>query len=157
MAQSLICPPNTPQHIRSLCNSLNHVRSGLLYVKNMVEEDVSWDKVRDTVAHEISSAVLHLGNILDSCVIIGGTLHDDPVSKKLLSDFGKIRDFWSRYPPFRPDKVQQDIAIEFQDGSNSGPIIHDIIILVFNMTCEIANGLLDLHAIEQRYRVLYII
>ena len=149
MAQSLICPPSTPQHIRSLCNSLDYVRSGLLYVKNMVEEDVSWDKVRDTVAHEVSSVVLHLGNILDSCVSIGGILHDDPVSKKLRSDFGTIRDFWSRYPPFRPDKV------EFQDGKKS--VVHDIIIPVFNMTCEIANGLLDLHAIEQRYRVLHII
>ena len=145
MAQSLICLPNTPQHIRSLCNSLEYVRSGLLYVKNMVEEDVSWDKVRDTVAHEISSVVLHLGNILDSCVSIGGILHDDPVSKKLRSDFGTICDFWSRYPPFRPDKVHNSL------------VVHDIIIPVFNMTCEIANGLLDLHAIEQRYRVLHII
>jgi hypothetical protein len=119
----------------------------------MLEEDVSWDKVRDTVAHEISSVVLHLGNIHDSCVIIGAPLHDDPVSKKLRSDFGTIRDFWSRYPPFRTDKVGQDITVEFQDGL----IVHDIIIPMFNMTCEMANGLLDLHAIEQKYRVLHII
>lgn len=146
--------PSTQQHILSLCNCLNHVRSGLLYVKNMLEEDVPWDKVRDTVAHEISSVVLHLGNILDSCVIIGAALHDDPVSKKLRSDFGSIRDFWSRYPPFRPDKIRHDITVEFhQDGL----IVHDIIIPMFNMTCETANGLLDLHSIDQRYRVLHII
>ena len=145
-------------HIRALCNSLNHVRSGLLYVKNMVEEDVSWEKVRDTVAHEISSVVLHLGNILDTCVLIGGTLHDDPVSNKLFCDFGTIRDLWSRYPPFRLELTDQDIMVEFQDGSNSGRrVVHDIIIPVFNMTCEIANGLLDLHAADQRYRVHHII
>ena len=143
----------TQQHILSLCNSLNHVRSGLLYVKNMLEEDVSWDKVRDTVAHEIVSVVLHLGNILNSCVIIGAPLHDDPVSKKIRSDFGSIRDYWSRYPPFRLDKVKQDITVEFNDG----PIVHDTIIPMFNMTCELANGLLDLHAAEQKYRVLHII
>jgi hypothetical protein len=65
-----MCLPSKALHIRSLCNGLNSVRSSLLYVKNVLEdEDIPWHQVQDTVAIQLATSAMLLGGILDGCVI----------------------------------------------------------------------------------------
>ena len=51
--------PDKALHIRSLCNGLNSVRSSLMYVKNVLEdEDIPWHQVQDTVAIQLATSAM---------------------------------------------------------------------------------------------------
>jgi len=174
-------PPCKTLHILSLCNTLNRVRSSLLYVKNMLDVR-EWDKVRDTVAHELATVALFLGNVLDSCILVEHSPLDKCIlvehsppsflttsfTDKILQniqvkindrvDFWKILGFWKHYPPYQPqittfaNKIRDITAIDAEI-----PIVHDIFIPVFNLTCDITARLADMNSVDKKFNVLYIL
>eukprot|EP00798_Chlamydomonas_sp_ICE-L_P028523 gene28523-biopygen32448 len=62
--------PGKAMHVRALCGGLKSIRSSLLYIKSMLEdEDIRWELVQDTVARELTMSTMLLGGLLDGCVI----------------------------------------------------------------------------------------
>ena len=68
------------------------------------------------------------------------------------ADFWGIANFWKHYMPFidRPSffhrQAIRDVRVEFGDFS-SGPVIHDLVIPIFNHACDIAKRMASLHQV----------
>jgi hypothetical protein len=212
--------PGKVMHVRSLCNGLGYVRSSLLYVQNVLdEEDIPWALVEDTVARELTMSSMFLAGVLDACVIaelppyeyvngievpllpndkmsfartpfrdatlrsiqagVNGlrstsvreqnepttsdVLGNHPLVDGTTASFWTLVNFWKHYFPYQPQPSEftqgrrypiRDFKLTLNaNGATSGPVVHDLLIPVFNAACSITNRLVDMFAVPDEHRV----
>ena len=143
-------PPCPRLHFHSLASALGHIRGNLAYVMHALQrwEDHEWPGVEGTVGRELCFGALLLGGVLEGLAILVSDLPDLPdlpdrdAAGALPAEFWTLAGFWKHYPPHQPrptvfDRLggAKDISVELADGSDSGPVMRDILVPAFDHAC----------------------